>query len=321
MAAGDGDRVDENCIAGQHSGMHALVAPFVTLLATIAPLVAQTKPQVPTEPPLVWNADVRRHVAAALVVRGIVRVDRDAVDKALTQGGHVDVKIEVQEMVHGAEQATVTFRCYVRERTNPRPDEHPTPAELLALDGADRIVFLCTVEAANYLVDDDGSAIVPPERDVLAALKRREVQHRRLLATPLPVDARHAKPLATILRDIVVDRDHQRAAFVDLEALGRDAVPTIVASMDDRRQLPVRELTLKNRAADAFEAQRRYSPKRVVDGIAAVLNQLTGESFGSLYNGARDEERAIAVQAWTLYAHYQLAAAAPAAEQQPKKAR
>lgn len=300
--------------------MHAHVAPFVTLLAAIAPLVAQTKPPVAAEPSVFWDAEVRRHVAAALVVRGIVRVDRNAVEQALEKGGHVDVKVEVQEMVHGPEHATVTFRSYVPERAKPRPNDHPTPAELLALDGEDRIVFLCTVEGANYLVsgDDDAKAIALPDRDVLAALKRREVLHRQLLRTPLPIDPRHEKPLKKILRDIVVDKDSQRDAFAALEKLGRDAVPTIIAKMDDRRQLPVRELKLANHAKDAFEAFRQYGPKRVVDGIAAVLNQLTGESFGSLYNGARDEERAIAVQAWTLYAHYQLAAAAAAAKAKSK---
>lgn len=291
--------------------MHALAAPLVTLFAAATSLIAQPTTPAPAEPPRVWNADVRRHVAAALVVRGIVHVDRDAVDATLTKGGHVDVKIDVQEMVHGPEQATVTFRCYVPERARPRPDEHPTPAELLALDGADRVVFLCTVEGHNYLVADDGGAIVPPDRDVLVALKRREVLHRRLLRTPLAIDPRHEKAMAAILKDVVVDRDHQRAAFLALERLGREALPTIVAAMDDRRLLPMREITLDNHAKDAFEAQRHYRPKRVVDGIAAVLNQLTGESFGSLYNGGRDEERAIAVAAWTLFAHYQLAAKRP----------
>ncbi|MBL8756483.1 MAG: hypothetical protein JNK15_24525 [Planctomycetes bacterium] len=274
-------------------------------LAAIGPLCAQDKAGDKTPlPPLVWDADVRRHVAATMVVRGVVRVDAAAIDAAQQKGGHVAVAVEVQEMVHGPDRRTVPFRVYVPEAGKPRPDTHPTPDELKALDGKDRILFLVTVEGENYPVGDDGMAIVEPVRDVLARLKQREVLHRRLLREPLALDRERKAKVAEFLGKVARDADHQRQAFVDLEGLGAAALAEIVAAMNDRRQLPVRELLLANKAADAFEARRIYAPKRVVDGIAAVLNQVTGESFGSLYNGARDEERDFCVRAWTIYAHY-----------------
>jgi len=58
------------------------------------------------------------------------------------------------------------------------------------------------------------------------------------------------------------------------------------------------------RVVGAFEAVRCYSPVLVVDALAALLNQLTGESFGLSYNEADDPERARAVKAWRIHGHY-----------------
>jgi hypothetical protein len=303
--------------------MRSICTTFLAAAFAGAPLVAQaTKPAPPCEPPLVWTAEVRRHVAATLVVRGVLRVDRDAIAAATEKGDYVEVTAEVHEMVRGLQAQTVTFRHFVPAKTQPERAIHPTPDELLALDGQDRVVFLTVVNGVRYLVDNDGNSVEPPEREVLAGLKQREVLHRRLLRTPLTLEPRRQTEVAAILKRIVVDRDRQRDAFAALEQLGCAALPEIVAAMDDRRQLPVRELTLANHAKDAFEALRHYQPKRVIDGISAILNQLTGESFGFLANGARDEERDAAVQAWTVYAHYQLAAArASGPGNDPAKAR
>ena len=38
--------------------------------------------------------------------------------------------------------------------------------------------------------------------------------------------------------------------------------------------------------------------KRVVDALAAILNQITGQDFGFIYNGATDAERTKAIQGW-----------------------
>lgn len=282
---------------------------ILALMSVVMPVVAQDA-GAQARLPFLWNAEVRRHVASALIVRGVVRVDPDRVAAAAEKGGHVEVTIDVHEMVHGKEAASVQFRHFVPERGKARPEIRPSPDDLLALDGQDRVVFLSTVDGVNYLVATDGTGVVEPEQALLAGLKRREVLHRRLLGEKIPQDPARQEEVARILRGATNDREAQRLAFAALEDLGCAALPEIVAAMDDRRQLPVRELSLTNRAEGAFEAVRHYQPKRVVDGISAVLNQLTGESFGFLANGARDEERAIAVEAWTIYVHYQLAARA-----------
>lgn len=90
----------------------------------------------------------------------------------------------------------------------------------------------------------------------------------------------------------------EHRAFADLEALGCAAVPAIVKRMDDRRNLPDPSISLQNKSPGAFEARRHYGPQKIVDALAAILNQLTGQNFGSIYNGGTDEERTKAVNGW-----------------------
>jgi hypothetical protein len=87
-------------------------------------------------------------------------------------------------------------------------------------------------------------------------------------------------------------------AFRSLESLGDAGVPYIVAHLDDLRPLPVEAISLENKSLDAFEGLRHYGPKVVHDALSAILNQVTGQSFEFVYNGATDEVRQRNAKAW-----------------------
>jgi len=110
-------------------------------------------------------------------------------------------------------------------------------------------------------------------------------------------DSATDKRVALLIEKMLKASTEQKA-FSDLEALGCAAVPAIIRQMDDRRRLPDPRMALRNKMPDAFEAIRQYGPIEVVDALAAILNQLTGRDFGSIYNGATDDERNKAVQGW-----------------------
>jgi hypothetical protein len=95
--------------------------------------------------------------------------------------------------------------------------------------------------------------------------------------------------------------EKQQALFDRLVAKGPPAVPAIVGLMDDRSRLPVPMISLDNNSPSAFEGRRLYGPKLMVDALAAVLNQITGENFGFIYNGGSEEERRNAVVGWRDY--------------------
>jgi hypothetical protein len=92
--------------------------------------------------------------------------------------------------------------------------------------------------------------------------------------------------------------DTESKAFRDLEGLGCAAVPAIIMRMDDRRSLPNQAISLRNKSPQAFEGIRHYGPEQVVDALAAILNQVTGQDFGFIYNGASSEERSKTVKGW-----------------------
>lgn len=118
-------------------------------------------------------------------------------------------------------------------------------------------------------------------------------------ATPAVADRTDSAVAALIEK--ALDPQAQFRAFAELEALGCDAAPAIIRRMDDRRPLPRRGLSLSNRAPGAFEGMRHYGPVQLVDALAAILNQVTGRSFGFIYHGATADERTKAVKGWQDY--------------------
>lgn len=99
----------------------------------------------------------------------------------------------------------------------------------------------------------------------------------------------------------MLDKSTEQQAFHDLEALGCAGVPAMIGQMDDRRTLPDPNITLNNNSPEAFEGTRSYEPKVVVDALAAILSQITGQDFGFIYNGASEPQRKKAIQGWRGY--------------------
>jgi len=56
------------------------------------------------------------------------------------------------------------------------------------------------------------------------------------------------------------------------------------------RPLAVKEVSLANKGA-AFEGIRHYVPATVHDALAAILNQITDQSFVFVYNGSTPDLR------------------------------
>ena len=96
----------------------------------------------------------------------------------------------------------------------------------------------------------------------------------------------------------MLNKSTEQQAFRDLEALGCAGVPAIIGQMDDRRTLPDPNISLSNNYPEAFDESRSYQPKVVVDALAAILSQITGQDFGFIYNGASEPQRKKAIQGW-----------------------
>ena len=106
-----------------------------------------------------------------------------------------------------------------------------------------------------------------------------------------------------VLIERMSDQKTEQQAFADLESLGCPAVPAIIERMDDRRKLSDPRISLRNKSPDAFEGLRHYGQEKIVDALAAILNQITGKNFGFIYNGATDAERDKTVRGWRDFLH------------------
>ena len=114
------------------------------------------------------------------------------------------------------------------------------------------------------------------------------------------------------LVDRTTIQGEQQVAFAQLEALGLPVVPYLVGRLGDMRSLPTHKISLANTSPGAFEGLRHYSPETVHDALAAILNQLTGQDFVAVYNGASVRERqanAAQWQAWCVKTFPEKAAA------------
>ena len=109
------------------------------------------------------------------------------------------------------------------------------------------------------------------------------------------------KRVAKLIEKMLNERTEHRA-FADLEALGCPAVPSIIDRMDDRRDLPDNSISLRNKSRQAWESLRHYRVEKVVDALDAILNQMTGESFGYIDTDkdekTQDAEREKVVRGW-----------------------
>jgi hypothetical protein len=104
----------------------------------------------------------------------------------------------------------------------------------------------------------------------------------------------------------MTNRSLELECFERLEEIGEVGVPYIISALNDFRELPIKNISLRNYSKDAFEGIRHYGPHLVVDALTAILNQITGESFGFIYNGkdTTNEERERSIRGWYIYLYY-----------------
>ena len=239
-----------------------------------------------------------------LVLLGTMDVPRrrlaDQAQKSAPE--YVDIPILVHEVLKGAAVGNAAVRFYPKDTPY-----KPTNQAVLGLAGTPAILFLTRVDEGPiglYFAGDTPDALssgTGATVDTTRAEVARQVRiTRSYLANPaLP---RFSEVTALIARLGRVSGGEQQRVFDRLVALGETAVPAIVAQMDVRRPLRTQAIALENHSPNAFEGTRHYGPEQVVDGLDAVLNQITGASYGSIMNGGSDRQRGATVAGWRVHA-------------------
>ncbi|NBW10650.1 MAG: hypothetical protein EBR82_21755 [Caulobacteraceae bacterium] len=275
-----------------------IVAALLTL-----PAPARSAEPAPEVPASMCPADpaLGRLVAASdLVVIGRLPAPSQGRPTALRD--YVDLPVEGIDTLKGAAAGSLAVRVFSGDRPY-----MPSNAALAETAGTPVLMFLTRVDeapAGYYFAGYTPSALraaSPAEvAGTAAEIARQDTvigQWRRDETLP-----HYTEVKALVDRLGSVRGAQQQAVFDRIEALGEEAVPAIVALMDDRRRLADQRMTLVNHATDAFEGMRHYGPEEVVDALAAILNQITGQSFGAIMNGGSEAERTGAVAGWRVYA-------------------
>lgn len=280
----------------------AIAAALVQLTWTIccdsSAETAARKPGCPADP-----ATSQLVTSASDIIVGELIVDMKSASASAETGlsHYTDLRFLVDGRLKGDLNDQVTVHHFQEE--NPWTVSDQSIADVR---NSLSIISLVKVDGSRggYYFVQSPDAIIRADQATITSFAA-EIERQRRMLDRFEIDEslpQWAEVRRLVSRLGVVSGERQQQVFDELIKLGPESVPAIIAMMDDRRELKTKALSLENKGPHAFEAFRHYGPELVVDGLAAVLNQITGLSFSSIYNGGSERERVHAVNAWRVYA-------------------
>jgi hypothetical protein len=255
-------------------------------------------------PDALWPLVAKSHV----IVTGTLDVPVDQIRSCLTSNRHAYAEINVtrDETLKGNPPESFVVRWH----TEPR-DYAPDPKLVIALDGKRALLFFANVEDAPtrgyYFAGYTPRALAVASETLIEHVQHEAFAQQKFLGRFSEVFPPAEEPLYDRIKgliDATTRKDSQMAAFRELEQLGPKAVPAIIMLMDDRRDLAIPSISLRNKSSDAFERIRHHKPKKIVDAMAAILNQITGHSFGTIDNSGSERERQATIDGWRVYLYH-----------------
>jgi hypothetical protein len=255
-------------------------------------------------PQISWQLVAKSHT----ILSGTLKVPIQDIKSALSSGSHKYIVVEIapKQLIKGKLGEEIPS---VRYYTQPR-DYAPRPESVIALDGREAIIFLVYSDdpyAKGFYFSGSTPKVLQPFDSKTFNEIKKEVDNQyevlRNFEKRFSPEKDKLFPKVKRLVESTLDPEKEHVSFKELERLAMKGVPSIIILLDDRRPLPNKYISLKN-ALDQWESVRHYSPELVVDALAAILNQITGESFGFIYNGGSERERRETVNGWRIYLYY-----------------
>ena len=186
-----------------------------------------------------------------------------------------------------------------------------SPETMMRAPGPQMLLFLVQGDEYSagewHLAGDEPDALRPASPELLEQVRNEvatQVVILRECSRLFPPEEQPLHQEVKRLIDATTNKETQAETFSQLIELGFRAVPAIITLMDDRRDLGEHSISLPNRSPYAFEALRHYGPELVVDAMAAILNQMTGQDFGSIHNGGSEQQRQDTINGWRIYLYH-----------------
>jgi hypothetical protein len=242
-----------------------------------------------------------------LIVEGSIDVPVAEIRNAGQTGDHdyVEIKVVVSKILKGIPGSQdINFRYY----TDTEQYGGVSRNKIIPLNGKSAIVFLQNVREKYYLAAYAPEAMQSANAALAARVqKEAEMQEKVIQASDSYADG-HVLPkesevqsLVELMVDKRMDPAGAQTVYEAVIALGKDAVPTIIKYMDDRRKLTIPKITLAPWWPGAHEGLVHYGPETVTDVMSVALMALTNEDLTAIYNGGTELERAQAVRIWKIY--------------------
>ena len=232
------------------------------------------------------------------ILAGTFHVDTNEIKKInKDKGDYIEFDFAIDSVLKGdVPSKEIIINKYIHGEKNKKV--HRNDSNLFIFNGKKSIVTLVLGYSGGYYLES-----IFPEADEVKIkeeiAKQNEIivknAHEKICPT-----VQHSSKVKKLIENMLVE-SKATGAYTELEKLGFQAVPAIICQMDDRRELAVQGISLENKSPQAWEAFRHYSPELVVDVLEAILNQITGKSFGEIHNGGSEEERVETVNGWRIY--------------------
>jgi hypothetical protein len=244
---------------------------------------------------------------SVLIVEGTMDVPAEAIRKAEQNGDHdyVVVNVGVSKTLKGKlEPQDFNFRYY----TDTEQYNGVSRQKIISLNGKSTIVFLQNVKDKYYLAAYATEAMQSASETLADRVRKEASAQEKLIQESDSYAAGHVLPKESEVQSLVelmVDKRTNpgtaQAVYEAMIALGKEAVPTIVKYMDDRRELNIPKITLAPWWPGADEGLVHYGPETVTDVLSVALMALTNQDLTAIYNGGTELERQQAVRIWKIY--------------------
>ena len=286
----------------------------IALLIAMASLTSCGKTEDTPAKPIKYNFNAIPQKALWLdvaksrfIVAGTFQVDTNKLKEIIeTESGYLNFTLSIDSVLKGELQTKeLNIAKYIFSKKD--KSHRSNDSSLFLLNGKKTIDFLIESPASTeslFMLGNIDNSLTSKTEDTIKVItnevkQQQEITDDKTFFSICPNDKNSAR-----VKRLIADM-HNGAkandAYIELEKMGFDAVPSMICQMDDRRELAQKHISLENKNPKAWEAYRHYSPKVVVDVLEAILNQITGQSFGFIENGGTEEERANTVRGWRTY--------------------
>lgn len=237
------------------------------------------------------------------ILEGTIQVDTNKIKEIKkAKGAYIEINFAIDSVLKGdVPSKEIIINKYICSKKDQA--FYCNDSNLFLFNGKKSVIFLTLGRAGAYYLPNSAPNSIFPETDKVKIkeeiAKQNEIignkAHEKICST-----VQYSSKVKSLIEDMLVQSKANKA-YIILETSGIQAVPAIICQMDDRRELVVKGISLKNKFPQAWDAYRHYSPQLVVDVLEAILNQITGISFGTIHNGGSEEKRARTVNGWRIY--------------------